>query len=95
MTSVQRWVVDSIEENVASIEVDGTTMITIPVSLLPKSAKQGDILSVRAERGSSEHGVTLSIEQDPAATASARARSAAQVSKGSPQQNDPGGNIAF
>ena len=81
-TGQHRWVVDSIEESVASIEVDGKTMITVPQSILPKGAREGDVLSVL-------------IEIDPAATKQALAESAAQVQKHAKQPNDPGGDIVL
>ena len=81
-TNQHRWVIDSIEEHVASIEVDAGQMITLPQSLLPAGAKQGDVLRV-------------SIELDPAATKQAMADSAAQVKKGmdASRKRDPGGDI--
>ena len=42
-----RWIVDSIEESVASVEVDGDRMITVPQSLLPSGAKSGQVLRVQ------------------------------------------------
>ena len=76
----QSWVVDSIEESVASIEVNGKTMITIPQSILPKGAHEGHVLRV-------------TIEIDEAGTKKAIAASRAQTKKGEPQANDPGGDI--
>ena len=91
----QRWVIDSIEEGVASVEVDGTTMITVPLWLLPRGVKQGLILAVRHERPPTDAQSALRLDIDEAATSRARAASAAQVNKGSRQANDPGGNISF
>lgn len=91
----QRWVVDSIEESVASIEVDGDRMITVPQSLLPAGVKQGHVLSVRRERSADGQRSVLTIEIDAAATKRALAASAAQVKKGSRQKNDPGGDIVL
>ena len=90
-----RWVIDSIEESVASIEVDGDRMITVPQSLLPKGAKQGDVLRVLRETASDGKRSTLNIEIDEAATREALAASAAQTKKGTRQANDPGGDIAL
>ena len=78
----QSWVVDSIEEAIASIEVDGKTMITVPVAVLPKGVVRGQILRV-----------TISI--DEAGTKKALAVSAAQVRKHERQPDDPGGDIAL
>ena len=91
----QRWVVDSIEESVASIEVDGDRMITVPQSLLPAGVKQGQVLAVRRERSADGQRSVLTIEIDAAATKRALAASAAQVKKGSRQKNDPGGDIVL
>jgi hypothetical protein len=82
MTQRERhWVVDSIEESAASVELDDGTMITIPRSQLPAAAKQGDVLRV-------------SIDVDAAATKAAYDRSAAQM-KGRKPTNDPGGDITL
>ena len=91
----QRWVVDSIEESVASVEVDGDRMITVPQSLLPAGAKQGHVLSVRRERSPDGQRSVLTIEIDAAATKRALDASAAQMKKGSRQKNDPGGDIVL
>jgi hypothetical protein len=81
--SVHRWIVDSIEESMASVEVDGDKLMPVPVAMLPRGTKQGDILRV-------------SIEIDAAATKAALAESAAQVKKGGARQaNDPGGDITL
>jgi hypothetical protein len=90
-----RWVIDSIEESVASIEVDGERMITVPQSLLPSDAKQGHVLRVVRDTGGDGKRSTLTIEVDEAATREAFAASAAQTKKGTRQANDPGGDIAL
>jgi Protein of unknown function (DUF3006) len=90
-----RWVVDSIEEFVASIEVDGDRMITVPQSLLPSDAKQGHVLRVLRETANDGKRSTLTIEVDEVATREALAASAAQTKKGARQANDPGGDIAL
>jgi hypothetical protein len=91
----QRWIIDSIEAPIASVEVDGTTMITVPLWLLPSGIGHGHILRVRREGLLSVERAVISFEIDEAATDAARAHSAAQVRKGERQANDPGGNIAF
>ena len=77
-----RWVIDAIEEGMASVEVDGGKMITVPHAALPKGAKAGDV-------------ITLDI--DHAATRQAVAESAAQVAKGkaASRKRDKGGDIAL
>ena len=81
-TRAQRWVIDSIEENVASIEVDGRAMVTLPHSLLPDGAKEGHVLRV-------------TIEIDEAGTKQAMDASAAQVKRGMEEsrKRDKGGDI--
>lgn len=80
--SEHRWVVDAIEERMASIEVDGETMITVPASLLPKGARSGHVLKV-------------TILFDEEATQRALEASAAQVKRGrdASRKHDPGGDI--
>jgi hypothetical protein len=90
-----RWVVDAIEESVASIEADGDRMINVPQSLLPSGAKQGHVLRVTREIAPDGKRSTLIIEVDEAATREALAASAAQTKKGTRQANDPGGDIAL
>jgi len=63
------WAVDQIDNGIASIEVDGGTMISIPRAMLPKGAKEGDVLRVN-------------IALDPAEQAKRLAQSAAQIAKG-------------
>jgi hypothetical protein len=88
-----RWVIDSIEEFVASIEVDGGKMITVPQWVLPDGAREGQVLTVRHDRPPKGQRSVLTIEIDEAATARALADSAAQVAKHGRQPNDPGGDI--
>jgi hypothetical protein len=77
-----RWVIDAIEEGMASVELEDGKMITIPRAALPKGAKPGDVL-------------TLDI--DHAATKQAVAESAAQVARGreASKRKDKGGDIAL
>ncbi len=89
------WAIDSIEEFVASIEVDGGKMITVPQWLLPAGARQGDILAVHHDRPAAGKRAVLTIEVDEAATKTALAKSAAQVSAHRKQPNDPGGDISL
>lgn len=88
-----RWFIDSIEEQVASIEVDGERMITVPQSMLPDGARQGQVLKVRREHTAAGEQSVLTIVIDEQATKDALARSAAQVNKHRNQPNDPGGDI--
>ncbi len=66
--SSQVWIVDQIEDGVASIEVDGKPTITIPIAGLPKGVQEGDVLRA-------------TIVQDPDEKARRLAQSARQLSK--------------
>jgi hypothetical protein len=68
-TITSTWVVDQIENGVAAVEIDGKSTITLPLGVLPRGVREGDVLLV-------------TISQDPAEQARRLARSAAQVLKG-------------
>lgn len=93
--SAHRWVIDSIEESMASVEVDGKSMITVPQSLLPSGAKPGHVLSVKRDVSADGMRTAVMIEVDEAATKRALAESAAQVKKGVKGKKDPGGDITL
>lgn len=63
------WVIDQIESGVASIEVDGNTIISFPRASLPKGVKEGDVLRV-------------TIVADPGELTKRLADSAAQIARG-------------
>jgi hypothetical protein len=67
--STSTWVVDQINSGVAAVEVNGKTVITVPLGILPRGVSEGDVLCV-------------TISQDPAELARRLAKSAAQVAKG-------------
>ncbi len=90
-----QWVVDSIEEDMASVEVDGGRMITVPLSTLPHGTREGQVLRVSRQHSSDGRRSTLVIELDPAATQRALEESARQVGKNVKQKNDPGGDIVL
>lgn len=79
-----QWVIDLIDGNEASVEIEAGRTISVPASMLPAGAKPGDVLRV-------------TIELDPAATKQALERSAATVKKGREMSKklDPGGDIAL
>ena len=58
-----RWIVDSIEEGVATCEVDGDLVMRVPHWLLPEGIRAGDALVVRhrRERGSSVVELALAL----------------------------------
>ena len=82
--------VDSLEEGVASIEVDGRDVIQLPRWMIPLNAREGDVLGVTHALGPDES--TLAIRIDPDATRSALERSRAQVNVPG-AKHDPGGHI--
>lgn len=79
----------------ASVEVDGDQMITVPQSLLPSGVKSGHVLSVRRDLSTDGKRSVLTIEIDEVATRQTLAASAAQVKKGARQKNDAGGDIVL
>lgn len=87
------WAIDSIEEFVASIEVDGKRMAEVPQWMLPPAAKEGDIVSVN--HSISDDGVTSSLEIvfDREATKRAKERSVREPKKTGREKVDPGGDI--
>lgn len=84
MSEPQQWVIDAIEEHVASIELPNGEMVHLPVAVLPAGAKQGQILSV-------------TLEIDPGATKRARRASSMQTKRISDasREIDPGGDVAL
>lgn len=88
-----RWVVDSMEEAVASIEIDGKHTIQVPTWLLPREAKGGDVLKVTHDVAESGDESRLSIVVDRDATRAAMERSARQVAGRGRSPGDPGGDI--
>lgn len=88
-----RWVVDSMEEAVASIEVDGKRTFQLPKWLLPRGAKEGDVLIVTHDVAESGEESRLGIVVDRDATRAAMERSARQVADRGRSPGDPGGDI--
>jgi hypothetical protein len=88
-----RWTVDSMEESVASVEIDGKHSAQLPKWLLPRGAKEGDVLRVTHDVAESGEESRLSIVVDRAGTTEAMDRSAKQVGSSARSPNDPGGNI--
>lgn len=81
------------EESVASIEVDGDRTVQLPKWLLPRGAKEGDVLAVTHDVAESGEESRLGIVVDRAGTSAAMERSAKQVGSTARSPNDPGGNI--
>lgn len=82
--------VDSLEEGVASIEVDGREMVQLPRWIIPKNARDGDVLSVTHDAGADESALMIRIDAN--ATKAAMDRSRAQVTQPGAKR-DPGGDI--
>jgi hypothetical protein len=87
----RKWVIDSIEEHVAAVEVDGRDMFHVPVWLLPEGAREGDVLSVEHDREGRESRVTITIDSDAGSEAIERSR--AQAARR--PAGDAGGNITL
>jgi hypothetical protein len=88
-----RWVIDSIAEQVAAIEVDGAQVVHLPQWVLPQGAAEGQLLAVRHELDRQGKRSTITIELDVAATTAALAESTAQVDGIKSISRDKGGNI--
>jgi hypothetical protein len=89
------WAIDSIEEFVASVEVDGKRMVQLPQWLLPTAAKEGEVLSVKHELSADGVRSTVEITLDRDATRRAHERSTAVPKKTGKEKVDPGGDIKF
>jgi hypothetical protein len=72
-----RWVVESLGDSTASVEVDGDAIEKVPRWLLPADAKAGDVLAVRHTRDG-DHA-SLVVTRDPKATREALAASERQM----------------
>ena len=92
-TERHRWVVDSIEESVASVEVDGKRVVQLPKWLLPRGARAGDVLQVTHDLAESGDDSRLGIVVDREGTSAAMERSARQVADRGRSPGDPGGDI--
>jgi hypothetical protein len=88
-----RWVVDSMEEAVASVEIDGERTAQLPKWLLPRGAREGDVLQVTHDVAESGEESRLSIVVDRDSTRAALERSARQVADRGRSPGDPGGDI--
>jgi hypothetical protein len=73
-------VIDQIEEDVASVEIDGRTTATVPLWMLPHDVHEGTVLHI-------------TVTPDPADEARRLERSRHQVATKS--KNDPGGDVVL
>ncbi len=94
---MHRWVIDSIAEGVAAIEVDGDGVVRLPQWVLPRGAAEGQVLSVEHDLDPEGTRSALRITIDREATDSARAASAAQTRamRRESGRRDPGGDITL
>lgn len=44
------WVIDSIEQGIAALEVEEGKTVCVPVSALPEGCKEGDVLTVNVDK---------------------------------------------
>ncbi len=89
------WAIDSIEEFIASVEVDGKQMIQVPQWMLPPAAKEGEVVAVRREVSPDGARTTVEVTLDRGATRRAHERSVATPKKTGKEKVDPGGDIRF
>lgn len=89
------WAIDSIEEFIASVEIDGKLMAKVPQWILPPAAKEGELLAVTHEVSEDGMRSALTVTLDRGATERARAASAAVPPKTGKEKVDPGGDIKF
>ena len=87
--STRRWVVDAIEEGIASIEEAGERLVPFPAWLLPDGVREGDVL--RVERTDEGGASVVRIHTDAAATGDALRRSREQLQRLA--RGDGGGDI--
>ena len=86
----QRWTIDQIEDDTAAVEHD-EQLHTIPRALIPRDAREGDVLLVTVTRDANDKTV-VTIALDRAATKAAREESRKQRAT-RPRSQDPGGDI--
>ena len=94
-TQRHTWIIDSIEERVAAIEVDGSAVVRLPQWVLPRGAREGDVLAVSHELDADGERSTLRIALDRDAKEGAVDHSRRQTRKGKKSKGDAGGDIAL
>ncbi|MGH7668634.1 MAG: DUF3006 domain-containing protein [Gemmatimonadaceae bacterium] len=92
-----RWVIDSIADQVAVIEVDGEQTVHLPRWVIPRGAVEGQVLTVQHDLDPGGQHSVLHIAIDRAATDSALRDSQAQVGaiRKASGRHDPGGDISL
>jgi hypothetical protein len=59
-----RWILDSLEEDVAAVEVDGERVIFVPADLLPAEAREGDVLKVTMKRTKGRMDLEVVLDEE-------------------------------
>jgi hypothetical protein len=59
----QVWVIDRIEGQIASIEVDGGEIRNIPTEMLPSKVQEGDVFRVQCERQRDQAVITIIVDE--------------------------------
>ena len=65
MTKEHRWTIGSIEDLIAHIEVDGRQTMHVPKWMLPRGAREGDVLAVRHEVTAEHSVLKIEVEEKP------------------------------
>ncbi len=91
MTDRHRWIVDRFEGDLAVVEVDGGAMLDLPRWLLPRGAREDDVLAVTVEADAERAVITLA--RDSGATQDARNASRATLDR--LRARDPGGDVTL
>ena len=84
-----RWVVESLGESTASVEVDGERVEKVPRWLLPAGAREGDVLAV--EHTHAGDHVSLTVRRDAKETRAALEASKEQLAQA--PKDTKGGDI--
>jgi DUF3006 family protein len=87
-----RWAIDRIEEGTAAVEQDGDHVYEIPRFLVPRDARDGDVVTVLVT-ATTPGAVTLSVHIDRAASAPRPGQTS--TTKKRRAGNDPGGDIVL
>lgn len=45
-----KWIVDRIEDGIATVETDDMSVITVPLSKLPEGVREGDVVTLSLDK---------------------------------------------
>ncbi|MGI8545843.1 MAG: DUF3006 domain-containing protein [Gemmatimonadaceae bacterium] len=79
----QVWVIDTIEQGTASVEVDGRGGVNVPAWVLPRDAHEGDVFRVTIAHDAAEQTRRLERSQQQVEQLAVKSKA------------DPGGDIAL